>query len=54
MNDEVKSRRFAAGGLAGTLPQQIGVMSPILVGLDGVRRMGKEPRQLHRRQRAAV
>lgn len=25
----------------GTLPQQIGVMSPILVGLDGVRRMGK-------------
>jgi tyrosyl-tRNA synthetase len=25
----------------GTLPPQIGVMSPILVGLDGVRRMGK-------------
>ncbi|MBI1348953.1 tyrosine--tRNA ligase [bacterium] len=37
MNDDVKSRRSAEGAL----PQQIGVMSPILVGLDGVRRMGK-------------
>lgn len=37
MNDDVKSRRSADG----ILPQQIGVMSPILVGLDGVRRMGK-------------
>ncbi len=37
MNAAVKSRRLADG----TLPQQIGVMSPILVGLDGVRRMGK-------------
>lgn len=37
MNAEVQSRRLADG----TLPQQIGVMSPILVGLDGVRRMGK-------------
>jgi len=37
MNDDVKSRRSAEG----ILPQQIGVMSPILVGLDGVRRMGK-------------
>lgn len=33
----VKERRLKDGGL----PQQIGVMSPILVGLDGVRRMGK-------------
>jgi len=43
MTDEVKSRRLtaAACGLAGTLPPQLGVMSPILVGLDGVRRMGK-------------
>lgn len=38
MNAEVRSRRDKADG---TLPQQIGVMSPILVGLDGVRRMGK-------------
>lgn len=37
MTDAVKSRRLADG----TLPHQIGVMSPILVGLDGVRRMGK-------------
>lgn len=37
MNAEVHSRRDKEG----TLPQQIGVMSPILVGLDGVRRMGK-------------
>ncbi len=37
MNDAVKARRLADG----TLPQQIGVMSPILVGLDGARRMGK-------------
>ena len=37
MNAAVQSRRLADG----TLPQQIGVMSPILVGLDGVRRMGK-------------
>lgn len=37
MNVEVRSRRDKEG----TLPQQIGVMSPILVGLDGVRRMGK-------------
>jgi tyrosyl-tRNA synthetase len=33
----VKERRLKDGGL----PQQLGVMSPILVGLDGVRRMGK-------------
>lgn len=38
MNAEVQSRRDKEDG---TLPQQIGVMSPILVGLDGVRRMGK-------------
>jgi len=37
MSDEVKSRRLNDG----TLPPQIGVMSPILVGLDGTRRMGK-------------
>ena len=37
MNAETQSRRLADG----TLPAQIGVMSPILVGLDGVRRMGK-------------
>jgi tyrosyl-tRNA synthetase len=37
MTDEVKSRRRPEG----TLPPQIGVMSPILVGLDGTRRMGK-------------
>jgi tyrosyl-tRNA synthetase len=37
MSDEVKSRRLPDG----SLPQQIGVMSPILVGTDGVRRMGK-------------
>lgn len=37
MNDAAKSRRLPEGNL----PQQIGVMSPILVGLDGVRRMGK-------------
>jgi len=37
MNAEVQLRRTADG----TLPAQIGVMSPILVGLDGVRRMGK-------------
>jgi tyrosyl-tRNA synthetase len=37
MNAAVQSRRTDAGAL----PQQIGVMSPILVGLDGVRRMGK-------------
>lgn len=37
MPDAVKARRSTEG----TLPQQIGVMSPILVGLDGVRRMGK-------------
>jgi tyrosyl-tRNA synthetase len=37
MNAELQSRRLADG----TLPAQIGVMSPILVGLDGIRRMGK-------------
>lgn len=37
MSDSVKSRRLKNG----TLPPQISVMSPILVGLDGVRRMGK-------------
>jgi tyrosyl-tRNA synthetase len=37
MNAATQARRLADG----TLPQQIGVMSPILVGLDGVRRMGK-------------
>ncbi len=37
MNAAVQSRRDKEG----TLSQQIGVMSPILVGLDGVRRMGK-------------
>ena len=37
MNADVLSRRLQDG----TLPTQIGVMSPILVGLDGVRRMGK-------------
>ncbi len=37
MNDAVLARV----GKDGSLPQQIGVMSPILVGLDGVRRMGK-------------
>ncbi len=37
MNAEVQSRRLPDE----TLPPQIGVMSPILVGLDGVRRMGK-------------
>jgi tyrosyl-tRNA synthetase len=37
MTDEAKSRRLKDG----TLPPQLGVMSPILVGLDGVRRMGK-------------
>lgn len=37
MTDTVKSRQSPASGLAA----QIGVMSPILVGLDGVRRMGK-------------
>ncbi|HET6422301.1 MAG TPA: tyrosine--tRNA ligase [Planctomycetaceae bacterium] len=37
MNAAVQSRRDKNGAL----PQQIGVMSPILVGLDGVRRMGK-------------
>lgn len=37
MNAETQARRLADGAL----PQQIGVMSPILVGLDGVRRMGK-------------
>jgi len=36
-SDDVKHRRRSDG----TLPPQIGVMSPILVGLDGVRRMGK-------------
>jgi tyrosyl-tRNA synthetase len=42
MSDEVKSRLTdTACGLAGTLPPQLGVMSPILVGLDGVKRMGK-------------
>lgn len=37
MTDAVKKRRTVDA----TLPPQIGVMSPILVGLDGVRRMGK-------------
>lgn len=37
MPDVVRTRRLANG----SLPQQLGVMSPILVGLDGVRRMGK-------------
>jgi tyrosyl-tRNA synthetase len=37
MSETVRQRR----GPDGTLPPQIGVMSPILVGLDGVRRMGK-------------
>jgi tyrosyl-tRNA synthetase len=37
MTDDVKSRRRSDG----TVPPQIGVMSPILVGLDGSRRMGK-------------
>lgn len=37
MSDTVKKRRTPEAAL----PQQIGVMSPILVGLDGVRRMGK-------------
>lgn len=37
MPDAVRARRLANGAL----PQQLGVMSPILVGLDGVRRMGK-------------
>ena len=37
MTDDVKSRRLKDG----TLPPQLAVMSPILVGLDGVRRMGK-------------
>ncbi len=37
MNPAVQGRRTKEG----TLGQQIGVMSPILVGLDGVRRMGK-------------
>jgi tyrosyl-tRNA synthetase len=37
MTDVAKSRRLENG----TLPPQIGVMSPILVGLDGTRRMGK-------------
>ncbi len=37
LSDAVKARRNAEG----TLPPQVGVMSPILVGLDGVRRMGK-------------
>jgi len=32
-----RERALPAGGL----PQQLGLMSPILVGLDGVRRMGK-------------
>jgi tyrosyl-tRNA synthetase len=37
MPESVRARRTAAG----LLPAQVGVMSPILVGLDGVRRMGK-------------
>ena len=37
MTETVQQRRLEDG----TLPPQIGVMSPILVGLDGVRRMGK-------------
>lgn len=37
MPEAVRSRRTETGAL----PLQIGVMSPILVGLDGVRRMGK-------------
>jgi tyrosyl-tRNA synthetase len=37
MPPHVKDRRLKDG----SLPQQLGVMSPILVGLDGVRRMGK-------------
>lgn len=37
MTDAAKSRRLPNG----TLPQQVGVMSPILVGTDGTRRMGK-------------
>ncbi|MBW3542613.1 MAG: tyrosine--tRNA ligase [Planctomycetes bacterium] len=36
-SDAARSRRLADG----TTPQQVGVMSPILVGTDGVRRMGK-------------
>lgn len=38
MNEAVTARRAKEDG---SLPTQIGVMSPILVGLDGVRRMGK-------------
>jgi tyrosyl-tRNA synthetase len=50
MNDAVKAKvssefvaspRLGTQGWADVLPRQIGVMSPILVGLDGVRRMGK-------------
>jgi len=37
MGAESSSRRLADG----SLPLQLGAMSPILVGLDGVRRMGK-------------
>jgi len=37
MPAHVRERRLKDGAL----PQQLGVMSPILVGLDGVRRMGK-------------
>lgn len=37
MPDTARSRRDSRGAL----PQQIGVMSPILVGTDGTRRMGK-------------
>jgi len=37
MPPHVRDRRLKDG----SLPQQLGVMSPILVGLDGVRRMGK-------------
>jgi tyrosyl-tRNA synthetase len=37
MSETVKSRRNKEN----TLPPQVSVMSPILVGLDGVRRMGK-------------
>uniref|UniRef100_A0A7C4QNC4 Tyrosine--tRNA ligase n=1 Tax=Schlesneria paludicola TaxID=360056 RepID=A0A7C4QNC4_9PLAN len=37
MPETVRARRLPGGAL----PQQLGVMSPILVGLDGARRMGK-------------